>query len=108
MADFLQTENKKLVGTVNQNKPESATLLMNGKRSLFFYLCCTSDVTPLSYIPARNKTVILFSRQHHDDICVCEEQDHKLEILMHYSDKIGVDIVDKLEREYTCTRSKRQ
>jgi len=36
-----------------------------------------------------------------------EQQDHKLDI-MHYSDKIGVDVLDKLVREYTCTRSTRQ
>ena len=107
MADFLLTENKTLVGTVKQNKPESAALFMKGKQSLFFYLCCTSDLTPLPHVPASNKTVILFSWQHHD-MCMGEEQDHKLEIIMHYSDKVGVDVLDKILREYTCMKSKRQ
>jgi enoyl reductase-like protein len=75
-----------MVGTVNMNKPESAAPFLNGKQILFFYFCCTSDLTPLSYIPARNKTVILFSRQHHDDMCMGEEQDHKLGIIMHSND----------------------
>jgi hypothetical protein len=74
-----------LIGTVKQNKPESAELFLDGKQSLFFYHCCTSDLTPLSHIPARNKTVILFSCQHHD-MCTGEAQDNKLEIIMHYED----------------------
>jgi hypothetical protein len=49
------------VGTVKLNKPETAALFLNGKQSLFLYLSCTGDVTPLSYVLARNKTVILFS-----------------------------------------------
>jgi len=57
-----------LVGTAKLNNPESAALFMNGKQSLFFYLCCTSDLTPLSYIPARNKNLILFAYQHHDNM----------------------------------------
>ena len=75
-----------LVGTVKLNKTETAALFLNGKWSLFLYLSCTSDQTPLSYVPARNKTVIFFSWQHHDDTCKDEAQDNKLEIIMHYND----------------------
>jgi hypothetical protein len=75
-----------LISTVKQNKPQSAALFMDGKQSLFFYLCCTIDLTPLSYVPARNKTDILFSLHHHNNMCMGEEQDHKLEIIMHYND----------------------
>jgi hypothetical protein len=75
-----------LVGTVKLNKPQSAALFLNGKQSVFFYLCCTSDLTTLSYVPARNKTVIPFSWQHHDDMCMGESQDNKLGIIMRYND----------------------
>jgi len=35
-----------------------------------------------------------------------EDRDHKPEIIMHYNaTKSGVNILDKLVREYTCTRS---
>jgi hypothetical protein len=35
-----------------------------------------------------------------------EERDHKPEIIMHYNaTKCGVDVLDKLVREYACTRS---
>jgi hypothetical protein len=57
-----------VVGTVKLNKPESAALFVEGKHSLFFYHCCTGDLTPLLYVPARHKTLILFKYQHHDNM----------------------------------------
>ena len=75
-----------LVRTVKVNKSETAALFLNGKERLFLHLSCTSYLTPLSYVPARNKTAILFSRQHHDDMCMRQAQDNELEIIMHYND----------------------
>jgi len=35
-----------------------------------------------------------------------EEKDHKPQVIKHYNaTKSGTDILDKLVREYTCTRS---
>ena len=75
-----------MVGTVKMNKPETAALLINGKNSLFLHLSCTSYLTPSTYVPARNKNVILFSQQHHDDMRMGESQGNKLEIMVHYND----------------------
>jgi hypothetical protein len=50
-----------MVGTAQQNQPEIAALFLNGKQGLFFCLCCTGDLTPLSHVPARNKTDSLSS-----------------------------------------------
>jgi hypothetical protein len=61
--------------------------IVNGKQCVFFYLCCTSNLAPLPHVPARNRTIIIFSRQHHDVMFMGEVQDHKLEIFMHYNDK---------------------
>ena len=61
LADFLLTEIMAVVSTVNLNKPERAALFLNEKQSLSFCLCCISDLTLLSYVPVRNKTVIPFS-----------------------------------------------
>jgi hypothetical protein len=36
-----------------------------------------------------------------------DEQDHKLEIIMHYNDKSGVDVLDKPVGKYSYTRSTR-
>jgi len=60
--------------------------IVNGKQCVFFWLCCTSNLTPLPYVPARNRTIINFSWQHHDVMFMGEAQDHKLEIVMHYND----------------------
>jgi hypothetical protein len=61
LADFRLTAYMTLVSTVKLNKPESAALFMNGKESPFFYISCTSNLTTLSYVAPRNKTIIIFS-----------------------------------------------
>ena len=103
LPDFLLTKNMTPVGTVKQNKAESAALFLNGEQSFFFYLCCTSYLTP--YVPARNRTVIIFSWQHHD-MCMGEAQDHRLEIIMHCNDnwKWGWRPKEACDRLY-CMRS---
>ena len=50
-----------VVGTVEQNKAVSAVLFLDGKQIVFFYLCYTNDLTLLSHVPVRNKTVNFFS-----------------------------------------------
>ena len=99
-----------VVGILRKNKPEIPALLLSGKQrnvhsSTFGF---TNDLTLVSYVLARNKTVILLSSQYHDDTCMGEEKDHKPDIIMHYNaTKSGGDILDKLVREYTCMRSTR-
>jgi len=71
-----------VVGTLRKNTPEIPTLFLSGKQrnvhsSIFGF---TNDLTLVSYVPARNKTVILLSSQHRDDTCMEEEKDHKPEI----------------------------
>jgi len=90
------------VGTVKEDKPESATLFVHGKQSVFFYLSCTSYLPPLPYVPARNRTVILFSWQHHDVMCMGEAQDRnwKLSCIIMTTES-GVDVLKKLVTDYT-------
>ena len=98
----------RVVGTVGKNKPEILALFLSGKQrcvhsSIFGF---TNDLTLVSHVPARNKTVILNASQHYDDTCMGEEKDHKPEIIMHYNaTKCEVDVLDKHVREYTCMRS---
>jgi hypothetical protein len=96
-----------LVVTLRKNKVEISKLFLSGKQTEVFssIFGCTNDLTLVSYIPARNKAVIL-SSQCHDDRCIGEKKDHKPKVIMHYNaTKSGIDILDKLVREYTCTRS---
>ena len=99
-----------VVGTVGKNKPEILSLFITGKpryvhSSIFGF---TNDLTLVSHVPARNKTVILSASQHHDDTCMGEEKNHKTENIMHYnSTKCEVDVLDKHVREHICMTSMR-
>jgi len=49
---------------------------------------------------------VILSSQRHDDTCMGKEKDHKPKVIVHYNaTKSGIDILDKLVREYNCTRS---
>ena len=99
-----------VVGTLRKNKPEIPTLFPSGKQrdvhsSIFG---STNELTLVSYLPARNKTVTLLSSQHHDDTCKGEKKDNTPEIIMQYNaTKSEVDVLDKLVKEYVFTRSTR-
>lgn len=103
---FLLTKIMTLVGTVSKNKPDVQLLFFGGRQwevcsSIFSYI---SDVTLVSYIPARYKTSILLS-QHRDTACLDEGKDLKLEIVMHPNACKGrVDFSDKLVKGYAYTR----
>ena len=87
LANILLSKNMTVVGTRRKNKPEIPALFPCGKqRDVHFYIFgFTNDLTLVSYVLARNKTVILLSSQHHEDTCMGEEKDHKPEIIMHYN-----------------------
>jgi hypothetical protein len=99
-----------LVGTIRKNQPEIAALFLNGKQREVYLsiLGFTCNLTLVLHVPARNRAVILLSSQHHDDMCMGEGKNHKCEIIMHNNaTKSGFDILDKVVRECTCTRSTR-
>jgi len=103
LVNFLLTKNMTVFGTLRKNKPEISTLFPSGKQtdvhsSIFW---STNELTLVPYIPARNKTVILLSSQHHDDTCKGEKKDNTPEIIMHYNaTKSKDDILDKVVKEY--------
>ena len=90
------------VGTVKEDKPESATLFVHGKQSVFFYLSCTSYLPPLPYVPARNRTIIIFSWQHHDVMFVVRHKttNWKLSCTIMTIER-GVDVQNKIVTDYT-------
>jgi len=84
LANLLLTRNVTLVGKLRKNEAEIPALFLSGKQkqvysSIFGF---SNDLTLVSYVPARNKTVILLSSQHHDDTCMGAEKDHKPEIIL--------------------------
>jgi hypothetical protein len=111
LANILLKRNMTLIGTLRKYQPEFLLLVFLGGKQRHVYssvFSFTSDLTLVSYVPARNKPANFLSSQHHEDTCMCEEKDCNPEIIMHTdATKNGLDILDKLVMEFTCTRSTR-
>ena len=97
-----------IVGTIRKNKGE-IPIEMQAKRqrevnsSLFGF---HQQLTLTSYVPKKNKAVILLSSMHHDN-AIDEQNSKKPEIIIHYNaTKSGVDNLDHLVKMYTCKRKK--
>ena len=59
-----------------------------------------------SYIPKKNRNVILLSSQRQGAAIEGEEHDFKPEMILDYNKtKSAVDNLDKLVREYRCLRT---
>jgi hypothetical protein len=69
LANLLLTNNMTVIGMLRKSEPAVPALLLSGKQREFYSsVCgCTNDLTLVSYVPARNKAVILLSSQHHVD-----------------------------------------
>ena len=108
LANFPLTKNMTVVGSLRKNKSTIPALFLSGKQrcvhsSIFGFI---NDLTLVSHVPARNKTVILLPSQHHGDAGMGDEKDHKCEIMHYNATKSGDNILDKLVTEYTCMRSR--
>ena len=67
------------------------------------------QITMVSYVLKKNKSVIMLSTMHHD--INIDEEDPKMrpEIIKFYNKtKIGVDLVDQMVQTYTCRRQTRR
>lgn len=100
------------VGTMKANRPEiPAVFKANRSRrtnsSIFGF---QKDATLVSYVPKPSKSVILLSTKHHNDaIDVDTGEKRKPEIVTFYNNtKWGVDIVDKMCKQYSVMRNSRR
>lgn len=98
-----------VVGTIRKNKRELPVEFVTPtgrkvKSSLFGF---QENCTLVSYVPKKNKNVLLISSMHHDDaIDPATGEDCKPEIITLYnSTKGGVDTVDQLCSNYNCARN---
>ena len=67
------------------------------------------EETMVSYIPKKNRNVIVLSSQHQGAVTEGEEHDFKPEMILDYNKtKRAVDTLDKLVREYRCLRTSRR
>lgn len=103
--DLLANHNLTLVGTIRSNRRQiPLEFVAKGLpvgASLFGY---QKNATLVSYIPKKNKTVLLLSTLHDDG--KIDEESGKPEIIMCYNNtKSGVDVLDKLCASYNCARA---
>ena len=100
------------VGTVRKNKrqiPNEILIVKNRpeKTSKFVF---QTDVTLVSYVPKKNKNVLIMSTLHHDNnIDPSTGELNKLELITFYNmTKGGVDTVDQLSATYDVSRNSRR
>lgn len=106
LADYLLSKNLTLVGTLRANKaciPKE--MLKNRSRtvqsSLFGFM---ENKTIVSYVPKKDKAVILLSTMHHDN-AISDDQ-NKPDIIKYYnSSKGGVNVMDKMASHFTTKRA---
>jgi hypothetical protein len=91
---------------MNQNKREIPQEFKPARQhdensSIFGF---TKDLTLVSYVPKKNKSVVLLSSLHHDS-AICSDSG-KPEIIAFYNKTKGaVDMLDKMYARYTVQRA---
>ncbi|XP_031134023.1 piggyBac transposable element-derived protein 4-like [Sander lucioperca] len=98
-----------LVGTMRKNKPELPAALLDtrGRAVASSRFAFTPAAALVSYVPKRNKNVLLLSTLHAGDtrLVMSGSRAAKPEIVLHYNaTKGGVDNLDKLVATYSCRR----
>lgn len=106
LARLLITWDLSIVGTLKKNKPYIPREMLPSKsREIYSSLFGFSEdnVTICSYVPKKNKSVLLMSTQHYSQSIIGDKK--KPEIIHYYNrNKSGVDTMDKLVTHYTTKR----
>lgn len=109
---LLREEKLTYLGTLRKNKCEVPPQFLPNKtreeKSTLFGF--EEDCTLASYVPKKNRAVLLISTMHHDDAIDQETgDDKKPEMITQYNKtKIGVDLVDQLCQKYNVARNTRR
>nr|CAH7718289.1 unnamed protein product [Callosobruchus chinensis] len=109
LAEDLLKQKVTVIGTIKANKREVPPELVNVKQrppqsSIFAYQPHCSLV---SYVPRKNKNVLVLSTMHHDD--KLDKDSGKPDMIMDYNrTKFGVDVVDKMCASYDVSRNSRR
>lgn len=106
--ELLKRQRLTLVGTLRKNKREIPPLFVATKErkvcsSMFGF---GEECLLVSYVPKKNKNVLLLSTLHDDDTIDKDTGDaFKPEVITYYNkNKSGVDTVDQLKSIYSVTR----
>jgi len=103
LGQALLKRNITMLGTMRRNKAELPSLSRKEAvhHSQFYF---TKDTTVVSYIPKKNRNVILMSTAHNSKE-VSNREDKKPKIILDYNATKGaIDTLDKLIATYTCKR----
>ncbi|KAJ8388001.1 hypothetical protein AAFF_G00147920 [Aldrovandia affinis] len=95
-----------MVGTVRKNKPELPPALLASKEREVFSskFAFTPTTTLVSYLPKKNKNVVLLSTLH-TEADISDREDRKPAIILDYNcNKGGVDNLSKVIGTYSCRR----
>lgn len=100
-----------MVGTIRKNKPQLPQMFTDVKNrpvlsSLFGFKHPPNQTLLLSYVPKKNKNVLLISTFHSEDTIDEDSYDSmKPEVITFYNmTKGGVDVVDRMKKEYSVKR----
>ncbi|KRZ18282.1 PiggyBac transposable element-derived protein 4 [Trichinella zimbabwensis] len=102
----LRKKNLTLVGTVKKNSPElpRELLLLQGREVNSSRFTFSEDCTIVSYMPKKNKNVLVLSTMH-NDTRVSDGKGRKPDIILHYTNtKGGVNDLDKMTSTYSCQK----
>lgn len=109
LAEYLLQQGLTTIGTIRCNKRElPPEFVQRNTRPIGSSMFGFGDnCTIVSYIPKKNKNVLLISTCHDDDKIDLET--NKPEIILDYNrTKSGVDVVDQLSANYNCARPTRR
>jgi len=102
----LHQVNFRLVGTLRKNKTQIPVCFQPNKQKAVFssIFGFSAEKTLVSYVPKKNKAVILISSEHHLAE-VRDDETKKPEVILFYNKTKGsVDAFDQKIEKYTCRR----
>ncbi|XP_025196199.1 piggyBac transposable element-derived protein 4-like [Melanaphis sacchari] len=105
--DLLENHKLTIVGTIRKNKREIPKCFLDTKKRevnsiIFGY---GKNIILLSYVPRKNKNVMLISTMHEKGLIDDSTVGKKPEVILYYNSiKSGVDIVDEKKEEYSVAR----
>ena len=110
LARELKSQSKTLLGTLRKIRKEVPKEMLPSKdrqvnSSIFLF---TQDVTMVSYVPNKNRAVLLLSTQHRDKDISTDEHSKPVMILDYNKTKGAVDSADKMLKEYSMHRISRR
>lgn len=111
LAEDLLKDNIFIVGTMRKNRKDlpKSLITISGRAQFSSDFIFSENLTLVSYIPKPRKCVVLLSSVHREHAISDENNNYKPNIINYYnSTKSGVDVLDKILREYTCRRCTRR